>query len=71
MQACVVSKSGIRIYDEGRHRFFFFDIMDDSATIRVKTFNLPCDRIYPNVIVGSVLVILLTSSVYLLSILVD
>jgi hypothetical protein len=50
----VLSKSAIRNFDEDQERFFFFDLTDGSATVRVKAFNVQCDRNFSNVTAGKV-----------------
>ena len=54
MRGRVISKSAVRTYDFDRHRLFYFDIMDESTTIRVKAFDGQCDRLVACVCVGKV-----------------
>ncbi|CAF4370862.1 unnamed protein product, partial [Rotaria magnacalcarata] len=48
------SKSAVGTYDVDQHKFFYFNIMDDSTTLRVKAFDHQCDRIFPNVCIGEI-----------------
>lgn len=50
----VVSKSFVKTYDLDQHKFFYFDMMDDSGALRVKAFDQQCDRIFPRVNIGEV-----------------
>lgn len=59
IRARISFKSAVRRYDEGRHQFFFFDIMDGSVKIRVKAFDEECNRIISNVAVGKVILFVL------------
>ncbi len=54
VRARVVSKSSVKTYDTNQHKLFYFDIMDDSASLRVKAFDRQCDRIFARVCIGEV-----------------
>lgn len=54
VRARVLLKSAVRNYDGVQHQFFFFDISDGSAMIRVKAFDDQCSRICNCVVVGKV-----------------
>ncbi len=50
----VISKSAIRTYDLDQHKLFYFDVMDESETLRVKAFDQQCDRLFQHVRIGEV-----------------
>ncbi len=54
ISARVISKSAIRTYDHDQHKLFYFDIMDESGTLRVKAFDQQCDRLFQDVCIGEV-----------------
>ena len=54
MRGRVTYKSAVRTYDFDRRKLFYFDIMDESNTVRVKAFDHQCDRIITSVCVGEV-----------------
>jgi RecJ-like exonuclease len=44
----------VRTYDLDQHKLFYFDIMDESGSLRVKAFDRQCDRVFPSVCIGEV-----------------
>lgn len=50
----MTSKTAIRTYGLAEGRWFYFVIMDDSGSVRVKAFDNNCDRVFASISVGSV-----------------
>ena len=50
----VTSKTGVLFYGGNGGRMFYFVIMDESVSVRVKAFNNSCDRIFSLFTCGNV-----------------
>ena len=54
VRARITSKSAVRLFGSNQHKVFYFDIIDESESLRVKAFDHQCDRIFASVCVGEV-----------------
>jgi hypothetical protein len=49
-----MSKSSVHVFVASGVKVFSFDVMDYSATVRVKAFNCQCERVFALIVIGEV-----------------
>lgn len=42
IRARITSKSAVRLFGENQHKMFYFDVVDESGSLRVKAFDHQC-----------------------------